>query len=83
LRRPAFTPIPTRADDASPPANPNPVFTVTDKGIYIYHRDGNVYLLDPTDLSLRARAFYVPPGNPNSVFLPGNTGPAPTFVPPQ
>jgi hypothetical protein len=60
LLRPVFTPVPIHADTAPAAPNPNPVFTVTDKGLYLYHSDGNIYLFNPSNLALMSRAFYVP-----------------------
>jgi hypothetical protein len=80
LLRPALTPVPVRAQQASTLSFPGPMLTINPVSgvLYLAPPDGNVYLFDPNTLQLRARAVYVPP-----TFVPktGRQEPA-TFVNP-
>ena len=63
LLRPALTPVPVHAQQASTLSFPGPMLTINPVSgvLYLAPSDGNVYLFDPNTLQLRARAVYVPP----------------------
>jgi hypothetical protein len=54
LLRPALTPVPTQAADDQP----GQTMVVTNNGVYVFTRSGHVFLLDPFNLSVKARAIY-------------------------